>query len=158
MSQKGNLLAASEGRRATMRDADIKKIIRTKGLWATPRRMLVFKILHMEAIPLPVEVIAAKLKRKVDMVTVYRTLKAFKQHGIVEKVNVRKDREYYELASFGEEHHHHLVCDSCGVVEDVEVPEPKDMEKNILKQSKNFGAITSHSLEFFGKCKVCVNA
>ena len=149
------------GSRATpvrLSDADVKKMIRRHGLWATPRRQLIFKALHAERVPVPVEVLAEKLKRKADMVTIYRTLRSFEEQGIAHKVNLRKDREYYELAAFDSEHHHHLVCNGCGKIEDVHVPEPKDLEKTILKQSKNFSAITSHSLEFFGKCNVCINA
>lgn len=151
-----NHTGAYSATRPKMSDADVRKLIRTKGLWATPRRMLVFKTLYNEANPLPAEVIADKLKGKADMVTVYRTLKVFAEQGIAHRVNLRADREYYELAPLGKEHHHHLVCDDCGSIEDVEVPEPKDLEKNILKQSKNFSVITSHSLEFFGRCKVCI--
>lgn len=136
--------------------SDIRHIIRTKGLWATSRRMLLFATMYGEATPLPVEALFEKLKGQMNRVTVYRILQVFEEKGIVTRVNLRRDREYYELSAFGGGHHHHLVCNGCGVVEDVDVPEPKDFEMAILKQSKKFQKITSHSLEFFGKCRSCV--
>jgi len=120
--------------------------------------VLIFKALHAAKRPLSVETLAHILRGKADKVTIYRTLESFVQAGLVIKVSLHRDREYYELAPIGGEHHHHLVCNDCGSVEDVHVPEPKDFEKNILKQSRQFKSITSHSLEFFGICRFCEQA
>ncbi len=137
-------------------DADRKKLLRLRQVKATPRRVLLLKLLQEKHEPLAAEVIYSFLRDRLDRVTVYRTLETFEMAGIVVKVNVRGSREYYELApAAGAEHHHHLVCSDCGEVEDVDVPEPKNFEKSILRQSKQFKEITSHSLEFFGTCRSC---
>jgi hypothetical protein len=34
--------------------------------------------------------------------------------------------------------------------------DPKRLEKTILRSSRNFKAIHSHAMEFFGRCKSCV--
>ncbi|MEO5679531.1 MAG: transcriptional repressor [Acidimicrobiales bacterium] len=50
--------------------------------------------------------------------TVYRTLEALEQAGVVEHVHLGHGRAVYHLA---DDRHHHLVCDRCGAV--VQVPE-----------------------------------
>ncbi len=50
--------------------------------------------------------------------TVYRTLDALEQAGVVEHVHLGHGRAVYHLT---DDRHHHLVCDRCGVV--VQVPE-----------------------------------
>ncbi len=50
--------------------------------------------------------------------TVYRTLDALEQAGVVEHVHLGHGRAVYHLS---EDRHHHLVCDRCGAV--VQVPE-----------------------------------
>ncbi len=133
-------------------------MLRTRGLKATPRRVLILRTLEKAKRPLPVEALRVLLKGSVNEVTIYRALEALEQEGIVMRISLRNARGYYELTPLGSAHHHHLVCNRCGDIEDVEVPEPKDLEKTILAQSKNFKEITSHSLEFFGKCRACVRA
>ncbi len=50
--------------------------------------------------------------------TVYRTLDALEQAGVVEHVHLGHGRAVYHLT---DDRHHHLVCDRCGAV--IEVPE-----------------------------------
>jgi len=50
--------------------------------------------------------------------TVYRTLDALEEAGVVEHVHLGHGRAVYHLT---DDRHHHLVCDRCGAV--VEVPE-----------------------------------
>lgn len=50
--------------------------------------------------------------------TVYRTLDALEQAGVVEHVHLGHGRAVYHLT---DDRHHHLVCDRCGAV--VQVPE-----------------------------------
>ncbi|CAA9227792.1 MAG: hypothetical protein AVDCRST_MAG76-1062 [uncultured Acidimicrobiales bacterium] len=50
--------------------------------------------------------------------TVYRTLDALEQAGVVEHVHLGHGRAVYHLSG---DRHHHLVCDRCGAV--VQVPE-----------------------------------
>jgi len=54
-----------------------------------------------------------------------------------------------------ESHHHHIVCEQCGALEDIENCNQVSLQKEILKHSKSFKVINSHSLEFFGICKNC---
>lgn len=50
---------------------------------------------------------------EVHLSTVYRTLDAFEQLGVVAHVHLGHGRATYHLA---DELHHHAVCDTCGAV------------------------------------------
>lgn len=131
------------------------ELLKSAGLRATKPRLSVLTILEESNLPLSVADIAAVLRRpRVDQVTVYRTLETFVQAGLVHHVELHQGRSFFELAT--REHHHHLVCRSCGRVEDVEGCDMELVEKNVAKNSKNFHAVSSHALEFFGDCKSCV--
>lgn len=130
-------------------------ILKSAGLRATKPRVRVLSILEESSIPLSVADIATLLRRpKVDQVTIYRTLESFVHAGLVHHVELHQGRSFFELATRG--HHHHLVCRSCGRIEDVEGCELDEIEKRIAKKTKNFNAVTSHALEFFGDCNQCV--
>lgn len=47
------------------------------------------------------------------------------------------------------------LCKKCGKIEDAVNCEPRNIEKIVLKDSKNFKKIRSHSLEFFGPRNGC---
>ena len=85
-----------------------------------------------------------------DKTTIYRILMSFEELGLVREVNLGDREIRYELAN--NDHHHHLVCEKCKSIEDVELCED-ELLKEVKKQSSF--EIKSHSLEFFGICKKC---
>ena len=130
-------------------------ILRDAGFRATQPRLALLSILHKAASPMSVKAIAAALGAKADDVTVYRALEALSEAGIVARVDLRHSHAHYELAA-GKKHHHHLVCNSCGIVEDVaECPFPS-IHNRTLRKSKKFAAVQSHSFELFGICTKCI--
>lgn len=119
------------------------------GLRATPHRIEVLSMLSTLKKPVSVETLKKKMPAS-DTVTLYRTLEAFSEQGLANRVDLRHGHQHYESV-LGMPHHHHMVCTACGHVEDVEWC-PVERAKNI--QSK-FKRVTSHSLEFFGVCTSC---
>ncbi len=93
------------------------------------------------------------LRNKLNEVTLYRALEAFAATGLVRRVDLGHDHAHYELM-LGRGHHDHVVCTSCGTIEDVEGCALVPLEKKALVQSK-FRSIYSHNLEFFGLCRTC---
>ncbi|WKZ24523.1 MAG: transcriptional repressor [Patescibacteria group bacterium] len=95
------------------------------------------------------------LKKKgieVNKTTVYRELNFLLKQGVIVDIYFDDDKTYYEIA--GLPHHHHLVCRSCKIVEDVYAEgDVCLLEKKIMKET-NF-VIEKHSLEFFGLCRLC---
>ena len=127
-------------------------ILRDKGLAVTSDRLKVLGILAEDGHPLSISDIRKLAGRSVNYVTIYRMLKTFVAKGIIYQTDFRENKAYYEFQ--GANHHHHIVCTSCGKRETVNVcPEPD--EGSILMQAKNFSSIKSHVLEFFGECDRC---
>lgn len=129
-------------------------LLRTAGFKATPARLSLLETLKGSGKPLSIADISKRLSKVADQATVYRALEALSKAGIVQKIDFHDSHTYYELLAGGH-HHHHVVCETCGTIEDVEVCDVKGLDKNILKKSKKFKAIKSHSLEFFGICDNC---
>jgi len=103
------------------------------------------------------EILALLFKKQVQInkTTVYRELEFLKNKNLIRQVPVSSNTEYYESAL--QNHHHHLVCESCSMMVEIETSE---LEKNIqnltstVAKNKQF-TIESHALEFFGKCANC---
>lgn len=133
---------------------DFTSLLRKHGYKATPGRIAILVILEKNSRPLSVPEIDKQLKSKVDQVTIYRTLEAFTESGIVRKIDLQHPHAHYEIV-LGHDHHHHIVCKKCGKVEDIELYKTETFEKDALKKSKLFSAIKNHSLEFFGICNTC---
>jgi len=85
-----------------------------------------------------------------DRTTIYRILEKFQKAGIVQSVFLKEDRLRFEL---NKDHHHHLVCTSCGIIQAVHDHWLETAENEI--NSKYAFAVQEHTLEFFGKCKNC---
>lgn len=127
--------------------------LRTNNLKVTPSRLAVLEVMSAVPKPLDVQGLIEKLKElniETDQATVYRILTLFVQKGLVEQIDFRDGKYRYELQS---EHHHHLVCENCGKIEEVE-GELITIDEKKIGDSKKF-LITSHALEFFGLCKNC---
>ena len=121
---------------------------------ATPKRLALLRVLREAGSPLPAAEIAARLSLAADQATVYRTLDALTESGLVRKVAFNDRHAYYESA-IGESHHHHIVCRDCGKVEDVESCTADDLMRMALQGSKSFSSIQAHALEFFSTCDSC---
>jgi len=130
-----------------------KKILQASGSKITPRRLALLAILKKANKPLSVEELAKALSGRMDRVTVYRALDALSAAGSVRRIDVGHAHAHYELTG---EHHHHLICKSCGRIEDVSECPGANLEKRALQTSKHFGRIEDHALEFFGLCNACV--
>ena len=87
----------------------------------------------------------------VGLTTVYRTLQAMAELGEVDVI-VRDDGEAaYRRCS--DDHHHHLVCRSCGAT--VEITGPTVEEWADAMAAKHGYRDVSHTLEIFGLCRAC---
>ncbi len=135
-----------------MTDVGLMDLKKTGFKLTAPRREILNALSSSN--PVSAGEMAEILKQKgfdVDLVTVYRTLELFGDLGMVRKIQFEDKIARFELVS-RDEHHHHLVCIKCGVVEDVEVNEESLVAK--IEKKSNF-KIQRHSLEFFGLCRNC---
>jgi Fur family ferric uptake transcriptional regulator len=138
----------------TIKDKDTyASLLRTHGLKATPQRVHVLGLLAKAKKPVSIAELQKKADSSLDSVTLYRSLETLVQNSLARPVDLRHGHTDYELTS-DREHHHHIVCEKCGAIEDFEwCPEPS-LEKKILKNT-GFAKLFDHSLEFFGLCKKC---
>ncbi len=118
--------------------------IRGRGYKATPQRLAVLGALAAEQHQSLGEIRARC--PEVGLVTIYRTLDLFSQIGAVRRLDLG-DGPRYEMA---EDHHHHLICESCGDVSEFGKC-PLDLRR---LRGMDF-EISSHSLEIYGRCADC---
>lgn len=89
---------------------------------------------------------------KIGLTTVYRTLQAFAEAGVVDMMRLPGGDHLYRLCA-AEDHHHHLVCRNCGKA--VEVAGPA-VERWAGKVASEHGFTdVGHTLELHGLCVTC---
>jgi Fe2+ or Zn2+ uptake regulation protein len=135
----------------TKREEVAATLLRAKRIRATPQRIALLSALRTFTAPQPVETIVRALKGMLDQATVYRGLQEFERADLVRRVQL-KGGSLYEASGA---HHHHLICRSCGAIEDVDVCLPGSVRTKLLATSKRFSTIEDDALEFFGICTAC---
>lgn len=125
--------------------------LRSAELKVTKARVDMLATLSGFSRPIPIKDLARRLPAH-DVSTLYRTLEALVAAGLARKISVGGSESLYET-EIGRHHHHHMICKSCGRMEDVEAC--ADMPSSQTMKAKGFAELTDHSLEFFGTCKNC---
>jgi Fur family transcriptional regulator, ferric uptake regulator len=91
--------------------------------------------------------------RGVGLASIYRALDLLDRLRLVQRFEVGEGVARYEPAHPGGEHHHHLVCQSCGNVSAFEDP---GLEKAIEKLSRRVDySIDAHDVTLRGECPAC---
>lgn len=116
--------------------------LKTSGYKNTNPRKAVLDFVVKSKTPVSAKEIHKK-NPKIDLASVYRNLKIFKNLGIVFEDTMNNESFYYS----SKEKHHHIVCSSCGTVACV----PCDHK---LPKIKNFTNI-AHKLLLSGICGKC---
>jgi Fur family ferric uptake transcriptional regulator len=92
-------------------------------------------------------------RRPVARASIYRVLELLDDHGLVERVEVGDGVTRFEPMLPSGEHHHHLVCDSCGRL--VAFDDPA-LERAIQRASSRLGArVDRHEIVLRGACQDC---
>ncbi|MFM2357994.1 MAG: hypothetical protein RJA61_731 [Candidatus Parcubacteria bacterium] len=135
-------------------EKNLQEVLKESGLKVTLARLAILGIFSKDCTPIDAEYIFKKLSNKrINQVTVYRTLASFEKSGILKRVDLRKGSVHYE---FDGHHHHHIICVECGKTEGFENCSVDEISKQVLKKSPLFEKINQHSLELFGTCKSCI--
>jgi Fe2+ or Zn2+ uptake regulation protein len=90
--------------------------------------------------------------------SLYRNLAVLEQAGAVHRIVTSADFARYELAEDLTEHHHHLICSSCGTVEDFTAPPAleRSLHKAVAEVEGATGfAAQHHRLDLLGTCRSC---
>jgi Fur family ferric uptake transcriptional regulator len=88
----------------------------------------------------------------VGLTTVYRHLQALADAGEVDVLRTADGESVYRACD-ADDHHHHLVCRSCGATVEVTGPAVETWAEAIAAEH-GFRDV-SHTLEVFGTCAAC---
>lgn len=131
--------------------------LKSTGLKATLPRLKILEIFqkgalrHMTA----EDVFRVLLEERSDigLATVYRVLTQFEQAGLLSRSHFESGKAVYEL---NEGHHHdHLVCTSCGRVEEFYDAEIEKRQQMVAK-TKGW-LLQDHAMSLYGLCGNCTS-
>ena len=88
---------------------------------------------------------------KIGLATVYRTLQALSETGVVDVLRNENGEALYKACS--KNHHHHLVCTKCAQTSEFNTSEIEQIMQKIARD--NNYKISGHVIEIFGLCKNC---
>lgn len=137
---------------------NLKERLKSLGLKLTPQRRATLEVLYnKKGQHLTTEEIYDLVKvdcPEIGLATVYRTLQLLEEMGLISKLDLDDGCSRYEYNVHEDDHqHHHLICQSCGKVIEVEIDLLDQLEEEI-ERVYHF-AIKDHKVKFFGICAEC---
>jgi len=121
----------------------------------TGPRQAILNVLSEHQQPLTNKEIHARLpKGMCDLATVYRSMHMLLKMEMVTRYDFGDGTARFELnCPECDSHHHHLVCNRCSRIIELEECFPTELEETIARKH-GFAKVT-HKLEFFGVCPDC---
>lgn len=134
-------------------DKWIERLQSTKLKLTTPRHVIL-EFLHKQSHPATNREIYNGISNDCDLASVYRTINLFIKIGFVHQFDFGDGIARFELIEPGlDSHHHHIICNDCSKVIEIDHCFPESLTKTISKHT-GFSQI-KHKLEFFGLCPNC---
>jgi Fe2+ or Zn2+ uptake regulation protein len=142
---------------ATELDRIAQTRLRRDGQRYTDNRRHLVEALAASAAPLTIPEI---LEQRPDLAqsSVYRNLAVLERAGVLQRIVTTDEWARYELAEDLTQHHHHLICSSCGAVRDFTVS--SGLERSIdtaltqVAEQEGF-RLEHHRLDLVGLCEDC---
>lgn len=131
--------------------------LKDRGVRLTRQRRILLDLLDRSGRHLSAESLYQMAKEqdaKLNRVTVYRTLKLLKAGGLIDELDlmhVEGDQHYYE--SRAKQEHAHLICLSCGKVEEF-FGEPLQRMRKQIESNLGFQIVAART-EMGGYCPDC---
>ncbi len=138
------------GTKTGLKDLTLKK----RRLRITNQRALILDIIRQGRGHLDADEIYRRVQKRqprINLSTVYRTLRLFKELGLVEEVHFDDEHHYYEIKPTSE--HHHLVCLGCGKVVEFRYSLTRYVKRNV-PEAKNFEIVYTE-IRMTGYCSEC---
>lgn len=136
----------------TMMKENVEIVLRKNGLKATKPRVEIYKFLQSTYSHPTVEEIYKTVKpsmKKISYATVYNVLNDFLERGLVKEVSTSEDAKRYDGHTAP---HVHLICTSCGKIEDLYI----DLNSIVKEVEKTGFKVEEVSLNVYGICKDCL--
>ena len=133
----------------------IAGILREKGYKMTPQRRVLLQIIASHHDHLSPDELYDKARRRyapIGRVTVYRTLELLDKLNLVCHVHSAEGCHDYMMRG-PIEHHHHVVCSTCGNAIDFTYCDLSALEQELA--TKTGYQIQGHLLELYGICGKC---
>lgn len=130
--------------------------LRQKGHRSGGARHTVIELLARQSCCLTAQEIFDRLRAAdspVGLASVYRTLDQLSKDGFLQKIELGAGTTRYEPLHRGGEHHHHLVCDTCGKVEAFS---DERLEQALHQVEERTGySVAGHDVILRGACRNC---
>ena len=129
--------------------------LRSRGFRMTSQRMAILHVLHHTGTHLSPSEIYKQARREMPGITeptVYRTLEFLTENSLVRSSHTGNGHFTYQIAG---EHHHHIICRTCGDGMEVEHTLLENLYR-VLEKASGYRNIDSH-LTFFGVCPNCTS-
>jgi Fur family transcriptional regulator, ferric uptake regulator len=125
----------------------------------TQGRRAIVDVLVSAARPLTVpEMLADGQQGAIPQSSAYRNLAVLVEAAVVRRLAGTDEFARYELAEDLAGHHHHLHCDHCGAVADVDAPEALEQalaEAARIAATQSGFQVTGHRMDLVGRCADC---
>lgn len=132
---------------------ELTRIFRERGLKVTPQRQSIFRVLHGTGTHPTAEAVHAEVSAGMPTISlraVYQTLNDLAAMGEIQAIDVGTGSVRFDPHV---EEHHHLVCERCGRVQDLDA----DFPGVTLPADNPFGfRVTATEIVFRGLCRECV--
>jgi Fur family ferric uptake transcriptional regulator len=89
--------------------------------------------------------------KKLGLTTVYRAVTELVEQGVADSLLLADGEARYRICQ--PEHHHHLICTSCGKTVEFDLPGFEEQIEQIAKK-QGFSGV-SHDVELHGLCSRC---
>ena len=123
--------------------------------YTTSRRELVAVLVDRGPLTIP-EIL--RMKPGLPQSSAYRNLAVLERSGVVRRIITSDEWARYELAEPLAEHHHHLICASCGGVVDFTVSSQleRSLDSALTRVAHDNGfEVHDHRLDLLGRCATC---
>jgi len=137
-------------------DNDLIERLRARGQRVTSQRLVINRMLRERDQHVTAEEVLGAVTKTLpgtSLPTVYATLELFEQLGIVRRVNSGGGAVLFDSRTV---EHHHLVCRSCGAVQDLDVP--VDLDPALRAAGQAGFAPSRAALVVEGVCAACGGA
>ena len=137
---------------------EYKDFLQDKGFKYTKQRQVVMDVFidHIDEHMTTEEVFhyASEKMPEIGIATVYRSVSLLEEIGFLTALTLPDGTTRYERRLRDEKHiHHHLVCNQCHKITEVNLDLLDDLEEEI-ERTVHFH-ITDHNLKFYGICEEC---
>ena len=129
----------------------IEKLCAENGVKFTHQRRIIAEVIsnsddHPDANEVYLR--ANKVDPRISLATVYRTIKLFEEHNVLNRIELGGKRARYEELNEAEHHDHLIDIDSGEIIEFVN----EEIENLQMKVAKKLGyELVDHRMELFGK-------